>query len=143
MTETWQEPSWEHSGRSFQFQLYEDVQGSQPGVFVVQPLDQQPLGTSDALAVRVELEARFGMEPGDSRLWEMTPDGNIYEHSFKPTTEYEVSQSSRWTNEPSFQRTEIPQDVATEVTGHELRSIEQNLAQEWRDLNAPQAGSYE
>lgn len=115
--------------------MYEDVQGEQPTIFVVQPLDREPLGERNAIDVKAVLEADAGVERGQSRLWEITPEGKLYEYSLNESPDQQLGSH--------VMKTEIAPETAQEITGQEIRSYEQTMEQQWRDLSGPQAGSYD
>ena len=157
MTETWNEPKWEYNGQEYKVRIFEDMQGGEPGIFVVEPLYQGRMAPMDALGAQAALEGQLGFEKGQSRLWELSPEGTLYEHEIMQTPEQNISSTARdmpygeyqedvkaGKVEPElrrasiFQETAISSEMAQEITGHQIESYEQSLQRQWMELQAPE-----
>jgi hypothetical protein len=157
MTQTWNEPKWEYNGQEYNVRIFEDMQGGEPGIFVVEPLYQGRMAPMDALGAQVALEGQLGFEKGQSRLFELSPEGTCYEHKIMPTPEQDASFTMRdmpygeyqedvkaGKVEPElkratiFQETAISSEAVQEITGHQIESYEQSQQRQWMELQAPE-----
>lgn len=133
MTQTWRDSELTHLGRTFDFRAFEDLQGGvEPPIFVVQPMDNQPFSSVDALSLKSSLEQSNNLEQGSTRIWELTPDGNFFEHSHAPGNEVDGMYGAQ------FLRTPIAPEVAQETLGNQVHSYEQQHQMDFMELQAPE-----
>lgn len=155
MDKSW-EGGWQNDdGQSYQVRLFEDAQGQEPAVFIVERSDGSLMDGKEAQSVHQNLTTQLDIDPSESKFWEQSPDGNLYELSYQerqydtnpaesdlPPGEYQADVEAGQA-EPNIastvdlSRREVTQDEALTTTGHEIQSYEQQMAQDWSELRGP------
>lgn len=159
MNKTWEQNNWSpepSAADQYRVQIYEDAEGRESSIFVVERMDGQPISGDEARILHSTLSEDANIEVSKSKFWEQRPDGQLFEHSHSVQGERDMNplQSDLGTHlyqqavddgdlEPEmvesvfFSRQEVPSEVAQQTTGHEIQSWLQQQNQEFSRMKGP------